>query len=130
MSKYRVTAIRRDRTDPHCLIEAVEFAGRVHSMSEAVSWLEASPDNQLWVVDDRGQAVWVSARQHSRSGRYFLTTERDGNPLNQLASLPECREEGRSAFLFQQEPGRVVPLASLGIMDRPEDGRITQASRY
>ena len=108
MSKYRVTGIRRDRAEPHCLIEAVEFAGGVHSMSEAVTWLRASPDNQLWVVDDRGEAVWVSARQHSRSGRYFLTTERDGNPLNQLASLPECGEEGRSAFLFRQEPGRLA----------------------
>ena len=103
MSKYRVTAIRRDRADPHCLIEAVEFAGRVHSVSEAMKWLEASPDNQLWVLDDRGDAVWVSARQHSRSGRYFLTTERDGNPLNHLASLPECRDDGRTAFLFRSE---------------------------
>lgn len=129
MSKYRVTAIRRDRTEPHCLIESVEFAGRVHSVSEAMSWLDASPANQLWVVDDRGRAVWVSARQHSKSGRYFLTTERDGNPLNQLASLPECREDGRGAFLFQKEPERLAPVASLGIVDAPEDGRITRASR-
>ena len=103
MSKYRVTGIRRDLVEPHCLIEAVEFAGRVHSVREAMEWLDASPDNQLWVLDDRGDAVWVSARQHSRSGRYFLTTERDGNPLNHLASLPECRDDGRSAFLFQGE---------------------------
>ena len=108
MSKYRVTGIRRDCDEPHCLIEAVEFAGRVHSVSEAMTWLNASPDNQLWVLDDRGEAVWVSARQHSRSGRYFLTTERDGNPLNHLASLPECREDSRSAFLFRQEPGELA----------------------
>ena len=129
MSKYRVTGIRRDRAEPHCLIEAVEFAGRVHSVSEVMSWLEASPDNQLWVVDDRGQSVWVSARQHSRSGRYFLTTERDGHPLNRLASLPECRADGRSPFLFQQEPGRLAPIASLGVVDSLEDDRITQALR-
>ena len=111
MSKYRVTGIRRDGAEPHCLIEAVEFAGRVHSVSEVMSWLDASPDNQLWVVDDRGEAVWVSARQHSRSGRYFLTTERDGNPLNDLASLAECHAEGRSAFLFRQEPERLAASA-------------------
>lgn len=104
MSKYRVTGIRRDPAEPHCLIEAVEFAGRVHSVSEAMRWLDASPNNQLWVLDDRGEAVWVSARQHSRSGRCFLTTERDGQPLNDLASLPECRDDGRSAFLFRGEP--------------------------
>ena len=103
MSKYRVTGIRRDHAEPHCLIEAVEFAGRVHSVVEAMTWLDASPENQLWVLDDRGDAVWVSVRQHSRSGRYFLTTERDGNPLNGLASLPECRDYGQSAFLFRSE---------------------------
>lgn len=103
MSKYRVTGIRRDHAEPHCLIEAVEFAGRIHSVGETMTWLDASPDNQLWVLDDRGDAVWVSVRQHSRSGRYFLTTERDGNPLNALASLSECRGYGHSAFLFRSE---------------------------
>lgn len=129
MSKYRVTGIRRDHAEPDCLIEAVEFAGRVYSVNEAMSWLEASPDNQLWVVDDRGQPVWVSARQHSRSGRHFLTTERDGNPLNQLASLPECREEGRSAFLFQQEPGRLAANCSPSIAGTLGRGLTSQVSR-
>lgn len=104
MSKYRVTGIRRDHAEPHCLIEAVEFAGRIHSVGETMTWLDASPDNQLWVLDDSGDAVWVSVRQHSRSGRYFLTTERDGKPLNVLASLSECRDYGHGAFLFGRAP--------------------------
>lgn len=91
MSRYQVTSIRRDRTNPDCLIEAVEFGGQVRPIEDAMRWLDASPDNQLWVVDDQGQSVWVSSRQHSRTGRYFLTTERDGHPLNMLATLPECR---------------------------------------
>lgn len=126
MSKYRVTGIRRDHAEPHCLIEAVEFAGRVHSVGDAMRWLEASPDNQLWVVDDRGEPVWVSARQHSRTGRYFLTTERDGNPLNQLASLPECREEGRTAFQFQQNRGGLPQIESPSIAIMPEGRGISQ----
>ena len=126
MSKYRVTGIRRDHAEPHCLIEAVEFAGRVHSVGDAMRWLEASPDNQLWVVDDRGEPVWVSARQHSRTGRYFLTTERDGNPLNQLASLPECREEGRTAFQFQQNRDGLPQIESPSIAIMPEGRGISQ----
>ena len=91
MSRYQVTSIRRDGTNPDCLLEAVEFGGQVYTVEDAMRWLDASPDNQLWVVDDHGQSVWVSPRQHSRTGRYFLTTERDGHPLNRLATLPECR---------------------------------------
>ena len=98
MSRYQVTSIRRDRTNPDCLIEAVEFGGTVYPIEDAMRWLDTSPDNQLWVVDDHGQSVWVSSRQHSRTGRHFLTTERDGNPLNMLATLPECRTT--SAFRF------------------------------
>jgi hypothetical protein len=107
MSRYRITAIKRDHDPTDCLIEAVEFAGRVHKVDEAMRWLNASPDNELWVVDDAGEAVWVSARQHARTGRYFFTTERDGKPLNQLLGLPECRErEERSVFHFTRGPLR------------------------
>jgi hypothetical protein len=103
MSRYQVTSIKRESAHPDCLIEAVEFAGQIHSVDEAMRWLNASPDNELWVVDDRGESVWVSARQHLRTGRYFLTTERDGQPLNKLETLPECRltvDGTRSAFRF------------------------------
>ena len=103
MSRYQVTSIRRDRVQPDCLIEAVGFAGQIYEMEEAMRWLNASPDNQLWVVDDRGESVWVSVRQHLRTGRHFLTIERNGQPLNELESLPECGAEGsRSAFRFDQ----------------------------
>ena len=105
MSRYQVTSIRRDRAQPHCLIEAVGFAGQVYGMDEAMRWLNASPDNQLWVVDDSGESVWVSARQHLRTGRYFLTTERDGQPLNEIESLPECRSDGScGVFRFGKSP--------------------------
>lgn len=105
MSRYQVTSIRRDRAQPDCLIEAVGFAGQVYGMDDAMRWLNASPDNQLWVVDDSGESVWVSARQHLRTGRYFLTTERDGQPLNELESLPECRSDGScGVFRFGKSP--------------------------
>lgn len=102
MSRYQVTSIRRDRAHPDCLIEAVGFAGQIYSIDETMRWLNASPDNQLWVVDDEGESVWVCARQHLRTGRYFLTTERGSQPLGELASLSECPQAGssRSAFRF------------------------------
>jgi hypothetical protein len=107
MSRYRITGIKRDQAHPHCLIDAIEFAGSVHTVDAAMRWLDASPDNALWVVDDSGVAAWVSARQHLRTGRYFFTTERDGKPLNQLLGLPECREiEERSIFRFTRGPLR------------------------
>ena len=107
VSRYRITGIKRDPAQPHCLIEAVEFAGRVHKVDEAMRWLNASPENELWVVDDSGEPVWVSARQHVRTGRYFFTTERDGKPLNQLLTLSECRErEEPTVFRFTRGPLR------------------------
>lgn len=112
MSRYQVTCIRRDSANPRCLIEAVGFAGQVYDIEGAMRWLNASPDNALWVVDDRGEAVWVSARQHLKTGRYFLTTERDGQPLNELESLPECRNNGTcSAFRFGAASQRERSLA-------------------
>jgi hypothetical protein len=105
MSRYQVMSIRRDRAQPGCLIEAVGFAGQVYGMDDAMRWLNASPDNQLWVVDDSGESVWVSARQHLRTGRFFLTIERNGQPLNELESLPECRSDGSAGvFRFGQSP--------------------------
>ena len=105
MSRYQVTCIRRDPGHPGCLIEAVGFAGQIYEVEEAMRWLDASPDNQLWVVDDQGEAVWVSARQHLRTGRHFLTTERNGQPLNELDNLPECRVDGSCGiFRFAQSP--------------------------
>lgn len=102
MSRYQVTSIRRDCAHPGRLIEAVGFAGQIYDLDDTMRWLNASPDNQLWVIDDAGESVWVSARQHLRTGRYFLTTERGGQPLNELQTLPECPDaNSRSAFRFE-----------------------------
>lgn len=108
MSRYQVTCIRRDSADPGCLIEAVGFAGQIYDVEGAMRWLDASPDNELWVLNDRGEAVWVSARQHLRTGRYFLTTERDGQPLNGLSSLPECRADG-TCSVFRSRHASPLP---------------------
>jgi hypothetical protein len=110
MSRYQVTSIRRDRAHPGCLLEAVGFAGQLYGIDDAMRWLNASHDNQLWVIDDEGESVWVSARQHLRTGRYFLITERGGQPLTELRSLAEHPDPGsRSAFSFS-EPNALPDL--------------------
>ncbi|NUT01538.1 MAG: hypothetical protein HOP96_11235 [Sphingomonas sp.] len=126
MSRYQVTSIRRDRINPDCLMEAVEFGGQIYGIDEAMRWLEASPDNQLWVVNDRGESVWVSSRQHSRTGRHFLITERDGNPINLLTTLPECRS---SAFRFGEAVPIIPPAAEPAFSSGPGAEVIRQGLR-
>ena len=56
---------------------------------------------------DKGSGLLPAIVQHARTGRYFFTTERDGEPLNQLLGLPECRErEERRIVRFTRGPLR------------------------
>jgi hypothetical protein len=91
VANYRVTCITRDTaTDADWRIDAVGFADDVYPIDAVIEWLKASSENRLWVVDNAGNSVWVRERQHPKSGRWYLTTEPDGRPLNNLANLPEC----------------------------------------
>ena len=91
MATYRVTCIRRDTTaDADWRIDAVGFADDVYDIDSVIQWLHDSDENRLWVTDDQGNSVWVLDKQHPQSGRWYLTTEPDGRPLNNLKSLPEC----------------------------------------
>lgn len=90
MASYQVTCITRDRADPDWRIGAVGFNSKVYPIDAVIEWLQASDENKLWVVDDNGKSVWVVVRQRVDTGRYYLTTEPDGHPLNNLASLKEC----------------------------------------
>jgi hypothetical protein len=90
MATYQVTCITRDQDDIDWRIDAVGFNGEVYPIDAVIEWLRASDENQLWVVDDAGNSVWVLLKQHPQSARWFLTTEPDGRPLNNLASLKEC----------------------------------------
>lgn len=90
MPSYQVTCITRDRADPDWRIDAVGFNGEIYEIDAVIKWLQESDANKLWVVDDLGNSVWVLVRQRADTGRHYLTTQADGRPLNNLASLKEC----------------------------------------
>jgi hypothetical protein len=90
MPSYQVICITRDTSDPDYRIDAVGFDnGEVYLIDAVIDWLNQSDENKLW-VEANGTGVWVGVRQHPTSGRLYLTTEPDGYPLNNLASLREC----------------------------------------
>jgi hypothetical protein len=90
MPSYQVTCISRDGPDPDYRIDELGFANNVYPIDDVIAWLQQSTENQLWVVDNAGNSVWVEIRQHPTSFRLYLATVPDGILLNNLASLPEC----------------------------------------
>jgi hypothetical protein len=90
MGQYQVTCITRDRGDPDYRIDEVGIAsGDIYPIDTVIRWIQSN-EHQFWVVAN-GQSVWIGVRQHPTSGRYYLATEPDGYPLNNLGSLRECR---------------------------------------
>ena len=89
MATFKITCISRDGPDPDYRIDAAGFSGNVYPIDQIVRWIQNN-DHQFYVSDDRGDSIWVGVRQHPTSGRFYLATEPDGNPLNNLKSLPEC----------------------------------------
>ena len=90
MPIYEVTCISRDGPDPDYRIDEIGFANDVFPIDNVIAWLQQSSDNKLYVMGTAAKTVWVVVRQHPLSGRYFLETDPDGIPLNNLAHLPEC----------------------------------------
>lgn len=88
MADYEITCISRDGPDPDRRIDAVGFAGNIYPIDQVIGFIQRR-EHRFW-VRSTPDSVWVGVRQHPTSGRYYLATEPDGKPLNNLASLPEC----------------------------------------
>jgi hypothetical protein len=88
MTDYRITCIRRDGNDADRRIDAVGIGGDIFLIDQIINWIQ-SEEHRFWVSVD-GVSVWVEVRQHQTSLRYYLATENDGFPPNNLLSLPEC----------------------------------------
>jgi hypothetical protein len=88
MSDFEITCITRDGPDSDRRIDAVGFAGSVYPIDQVIGYIQRG-EHRSW-VRSRPESVWVGVRQHPTSRRYFLATEPDGQPLNNLASLSEC----------------------------------------
>lgn len=90
MGQFQITCITRDRNDPDFRIDEVGIAqGNIYSIDTVIGWIQ-SDEHEFWVTAN-GRSAWVGVRQHPTSKRYYLSTEPDGHPLNNLASLRECR---------------------------------------
>lgn len=85
MSDYQITAIRPDGTDADRRIDAVQINGNLVPIDSVIGWIQ-SGEHRFW-VHAQGLSVWVVVGRHPHSGRYYLTTEGDGFPPNNLLSL-------------------------------------------
>ena len=88
MADYRITHSRKDSADLDRRIDGFTIEGRYYDIDTVIDWIR-SGQHRFWVVA-QGRSVWVEARQHAHSGRFFLTTEADGFPPNNLLALPDC----------------------------------------
>ena len=86
MSDYQITAIRPDGRDRDRRIDAVRVGTTLHPIDQVIEWIRTGV-HRFW-VSAKGRSVWVIVGRHPQSGRYYLTTEGDGFPPNNLLNLP------------------------------------------
>lgn len=93
MADYQVKCIRRDGRDIDRRIDrlggiAPDGATWNDTIDNVVQFIR-NQQHRFW-TSVNGKSVWVVVRVHPTSGRYYLATENDGYPPNNLLSLPEC----------------------------------------
>lgn len=85
MPTYQVTAVRPDERDLDRRIDALQIEGTLWPIDKVIDWVRTGL-HHFWVkVDDR--RVPVVLRRHWVSGCYYLTTEGDSFPPNNLLAL-------------------------------------------
>lgn len=89
MADYQVTCIRRDGADIDRRIDRLGGPGWNDTIDNVIAFIQCGA-HRFW-TSVNGVSVWVVVRQHHTSRRYYLATENDGYPPNNLLSLPECR---------------------------------------
>ena len=88
MAHYQVTCISRDGSDPDHRIDEIGIHGEKFPIDTVIYWLQ-SDQHTCWVHNGVKPAM-VGVKQHPSSKRFYLVTEPDGIPLNNIKSLPEC----------------------------------------
>ena len=88
MADYRITHSRKGSADLDRRLNGFTINGGYYDIDQVISWIR-NQEHRFWVTA-QGRSVWVEVRQHSQSGRLFLTTEGDGFPPNNLLALPDC----------------------------------------
>jgi len=91
MATYRVTCHTPDNSDPDYRIQGLGGTGPGGGWWNTIDRIIAMIRNDdVFYVMVREQVVLVVVKQHPRSGRYYLTTQGDGFPANNLLNLPHC----------------------------------------
>lgn len=92
MTDYRVTCIKPDGADTDRRIDRL---GGTYNQTQV--WndtidavIQAIGNGHTFWVSVNGYRVAVVRKVHPTSGRWYLTTEADGFPPNNLLSLPRC----------------------------------------
>jgi hypothetical protein len=88
MGQYYITHTRKDGADYDRRIDAVMVAGGIYAIDTVIDWINTH--THRFFVNVWGRAVEVVTRVHPTSRRWYLTTEADGYPPNNLLNLPDC----------------------------------------
>lgn len=88
MADYYITHTRKDGADADRRIDAVQINGSVFDIDTVINWINGRAHR--FFVTVWGRTVQVITRVHPTSGRWYLTTEADGYPPNNLLALPDC----------------------------------------
>jgi len=88
MGTYYITHTRKDGADADRRIDAVMVAGSVYAIDTVIAWINSGTHQLL--VSIWGRTVRVVTQVHPTSRRWYLTTEGDGYPPNNLLALPDC----------------------------------------
>lgn len=88
MADLQITRTRKDGADADRRIDAVQIFLTIYPIDTVIQWINTRL-HSCYVVA-QGRRVEVITRQHPASRRWYLTTEADGFPPNNLLSLPDC----------------------------------------
>lgn len=88
MGRYQITHTRKDGADADRRIDGVKIADEYFPIDTIINWILRREHS--FYVSVYGRTVDVIVRVHPTSNRYYLTTESDGFPPNNLLNLPGC----------------------------------------
>lgn len=93
MADYQVKCIRRDGSDIDRRLDrlggtAPDGSTWNDTIDNVIQYIR-NGQHRFW-TSVNGKSVWVVVRLHPTSSRYYLATENDGYPPNNLLSLRDC----------------------------------------
>ena len=88
MATYQVTCIKPDGADADRRIDRLGGPSFNDTIDNVINAILSGAHN--FYTSAGGRTVAVVVKRHPTSGRYYLTTEGDSFPPNNLLQLPRC----------------------------------------